>query len=265
MKIPVYYLDAFTTKLFAGNPAAVCPLDSWIDPKLMQAIAAENNLAETAFFVPKNDSFELKWFTPTVEVELCGHATLASAYVLFERLGYKENQIKFHTLSGELRVSRDGKKLTLDFPGRAVEPCQPSRELLACFDKPPLEVLKSGSGTYIVVLESESDVRLYQPDFLKLAQVDRCVNITAAGTDHDFVSRFFGPNIGLPEDPVTGSAHCGLAIYWSRRLKLQNELKALQLSARTGEIFCRVVGDRVLLSGFVTPYMEGQISLPEVR
>jgi PhzF family phenazine biosynthesis protein len=230
---------------------------------LLQSIAAENNLAETAFFVRSGaeDAFELRWFTPTVEVDLCGHATLAAAYVIFQHLSYQSEKIRFLTQSGDLFVFRNRERLVLDFPGRSVEPCEPSIELLANFQKRPREVLRSGSGTYIVVMENESEVRRYEPDFAKLAQVDRCVNITAPGENCDFVSRFFGPNIGLPEDPVTGSAHCGLAIYWSLRLNRTDELHAIQLSTRTGEIFCKVIGNRVLLSGTVVEYLQGKISI----
>lgn len=262
--LPIFYLDAFATEIFKGNPAAVCPLDSWLSDTLLQSIANENNLAETAFFVRSKteDAFELRWFTPTVEVDLCGHATLAAAYVIFEHLLYKKEKIRFLTQSGDLFVFRDQERLVLDFPGRKVEVCEPSIELLANFQKTPIEVLKSGTGTYIVVMENESEVHSYQPDFSKLAKVDRCVNITSPGDNCDFVSRFFGPNIGLPEDPVTGSAHCGLAIYWSKRLNRTDELHAIQLSNRTGEIFCRVVGNRVLLSGTVVQYLEGKISIP---
>lgn len=261
MQIPVFYIDAFTTKVFSGNPAAVCPLQAWLSDELMQKIAAENNLSESAFFVPRGGGFELRWFTPTVEVDLCGHATLASAFVLFERLGFSQEKILFHTKSGDLTVTREGLKFSMDFPGRNVDLCQPSQELLANFANPPKEVLKSGSGTYIVVLNSEDDVQNFQPDFQKLAKVDRCVNITAPGRECDFVSRFFGPNIGIPEDPVTGSVHCGLAIYWSARLKRSDRLYAIQLSARTGEVYCQVIGDRVLLTGSAVAYMEGQIRI----
>ncbi|MES2801354.1 MAG: PhzF family phenazine biosynthesis protein [Bdellovibrionota bacterium] len=261
MKQSIYFLDAFTSEIFKGNPAAVCPLDNWLSETQMQKIAAENNLAETAFLVKKLDHYELRWFTPTVEVDLCGHATLASAYVIFNNLNYSGSQIRFETKSGSLFVNRNKERLTLDFPGRVVESCNPTKELLANFSNPPKEVLKSGTGTYIILLDNENDVTGFKPDFAKLALVDRCVNITAPGSNCDFVSRFFGPNIGLPEDSVTGSAHCGLAIYWSKKLARTDELHAVQLSARTGEIFCQVVNDRVLLSGYVAPYLEGHINI----
>ncbi len=259
MRIPVYYLDAFTTKLFSGNPAAVCPLKFWISDEQMQLIAAENCLSETAFFVPQGPDFELRWFTPKVEVDLCGHATLASSYVIFEYLGYSERTIRFKTKSGDLLVEKQSDQLTLNFPSRVVEPCQPTQELLSCFEKQPREFFKSGTSTYIAVMEKESDVQLYQPDFSRLLKVDRSLNITAPGDTCDFVSRYFAPNKGIPEDPVTGSAHCGLSVYWSKRLNRGDVLHARQISKRTGDLYCQLQGDRVLIAGSVVPYMSGVI------
>ncbi len=225
----------------------------------MQLIAAENNLPETAFFVRQGSDFEIRWFTPKVEVNLCGHATLASAYVLFEYLGYSDKTICFKSKSGDLLVTKQGERLTLDFPGRVVESCQPTSDLLACFEKPPREFLKSGPGTYIAVLERESDVQSYQPDFSKLLKLDRSLNITAPGETCDFVSRYFAPKMGIPEDPVTGSAHCGLAVYWSQRLNRLDVMHARQVSKRSGDLYCQVQGGRVLISGSVVPYMSGMI------
>lgn len=247
-----FFLNAFSSATAKGNPAAVVPLTKWISENEMQRIAAKNNVAETAFFVKAGDDFALRWFTPTVEVDLCGHATLAASYVIFKYLEFSENLIQFSTKSGILNVARSNDLLTLDFPGRIVESCAPTDKLLACFDETPVDVLKSGTGTYIVVLSSQRQIEEYRPDFSKLAQVDRCVNITALGNDCDFVSRFFGPNLGLGEDPVTGSAHCGLAIYWARQLNRKDRLHAWQLSPRGGELFCEIKKDRVLISGGVT-------------
>ena len=260
MNLSVFFIDAFTKKPFRGNPAAVCPLESWLSDEQMQLIAFENNLSETAFFVRNDDSFELRWFTPTVEVDLCGHATLASAYVLFELLGYENDVIHFSTKSGILKVSRSGEKITMDFPIAIPRKCEPPKELLANFNSTPLETLLIGH-TYMVILENEEQVRTYKPDFHKLSLVDKNVNITARGDNCDFVSRFFAPNMGIPEDPVTGSAHCSLTAYWASKLNKQGDLHSIQLSKRSGEVFCRVKGDRVYLTGSAIRYMEGTIVL----
>jgi PhzF family phenazine biosynthesis protein len=228
---------------------------------LLQAIAAEIGFPETAFFVPKENGFHLRWFTPTIEIDLCGHATLATAFILYSQLGYKSDSISFDSLSGILTVARSGRRLTLDFPGRRVEVCAPPRALLDSLQMQPVEVLESGDQTYIAVYANESDVENFEPNFEKLLKVGRCVNITAPGLNSDFVSRFFGPTIGIPEDPVTGSAHCGLAIYWSRRLKRTDVLRAVQLSKRRGEVFTQVKGDRVLLSGDAVLILKGELEL----
>lgn len=251
MNSQTYFLDAFVSKTTEGNPAAVVALQKWIDEREMQEIAHANNLAETAFFVPEGNKFGLRWFTPTSEVDLCGHATLATAHVIFKNLISSSDVIHFSTKSGVLAVSKDMDLLTLDLPGRRVAACRPTPVLLECFNKPPMMVLESGNGTYIAVFENEDEISHFKPDFNKISKIDRCLNITAPGNDCDFVSRFFGPNLGLGEDPVTGSAHCGLAIYWARRLNRSYPLHAKQLSQRGGELYCEVRGDRVRISGLV--------------
>ncbi len=257
MKLPIFQVDAFTSRIFGGNPAAVCPLDSWLDYDVMQAIAAENNLAETAFFVAGPDRFHLRWFTPTAEVDLCGHATLASAWVLFEKLGVKSDEVGFDTRSGVLTVKRDGAKLSMDFPSRPGEPCEAPEALLAGLGIKAAEVLKARD--YLVVLESEAAVRAVQPDFAKLMAVDTFgIILTGPGNEADFVSRFFAPRMGVPEDPVTGSSHCTLTPYWSGRLG-KTRLRARQVSARGGELECEDLGARVSIAGQAALYLEGSI------
>ena len=242
-----YQVDAFTTRPFAGNPAAVCPLAAWLDDSLLQAIAEENNLAETAFFVPSAKGFRLRWFTPVREVELCGHATLAAAHVLFEIMGYAEPAIVFETLSGELTVKRRGKLLEMDFPAQAPHACAMPEALLAGLGRDPLEVF--AAADYLAVFDGEETVRARTPDHAALSRLDRRgVIVTAPGKDVDFVSRFFAPRYGIPEDPVTGSAHCELAPYWAKRLG-KDSLVARQVSKRGGELLCELKGDRVLLCG----------------
>ena len=257
MKLPFYQVDAFTNRVFGGNPAGVCPLESWLDYDLMQAIAAENNLAETAFFVAGPDRFHLRWFTPTVEMDLCGHATLASAWVLFEKLGVATASVGFDTRSGVLTVTKAGALLSMDFPSRAGEPVPAPAELLAGLKIKPAEVFKARD--YLVVLESEAAVRALQPDFAELVKLD-CTGIivTGPGQSADFVSRFFAPRMGVPEDPVTGSSHCTLIPYWAKRLG-KTRLKAHQVSARGGELHCEDLGARVSIGGEARLYLEGSI------
>ncbi len=257
MKLPFYQVDAFTSRIFGGNPAGVCPLDAWLDYDVMQAIAAENNLAETAFFVAGPDRFHLRWFTPTAEVDLCGHATLASAWVLFEKLGVTSDEVSFDTRSGVLTVKRDGAKLSMDFPSRPGEPCEAPEALLAGLGIQAAEVLKARD--YLVVLESEAAVRAVQPDFAKLMAVDTFgIILTGPGNEADFVSRFFAPRMGVPEDPVTGSSHCTLTPYWAGRLG-KTRLSARQVSARGGELECEDLGARVSIAGHAVLYLEGSI------
>ncbi len=260
MRIPIYQVDAFTSRVFAGNPAAICPLEEWLPDEQMQAIAAENNLAETAFFVPRGDGFDLRWFTPMVEVDLCGHATLASAFVLFEKLAYTGESIAFSTKSGMLTVVRraDG-MLEMDFPSRPPAPCSPDPELVPGLDLVPQLVL--GNRDYLCVFKNEEDVRALKPDLIRLRNIDRfAVIATARGSDCDFVSRFFAPGQGVDEDPVTGSAHCTLIPYWSEQLG-KKELFARQLSKRGGEIYCEDRGLRVGIAGNAVLFLEGTIDV----
>ena len=259
MKIPLYHVDAFTTRLFAGNPAAVCPLEEWLDDRTLQRIAAENNLSETAFFVKRGGRYELRWMTPAVEVDLCGHATLASAFVIFKYLDPGLDAVHFDTRqAGELIVRKEDGRLALDFPSRPPEPCSPHERLVDALGTQPLQVL--ASRDYLVVYGSEDQVHTLQPDMSVLSQLDRfAVIVTAPGHDSDFVSRFFAPAQGIPEDPVTGSAHCTLVPYWARRLR-KKHLYALQVSPRGGELWCEDLGERVKIAGHAVLYSRGEIN-----
>jgi PhzF family phenazine biosynthesis protein len=250
---------SFTDKLFHGNPAGVCPLDEWLDDDTMQEIAAENNLSETAFFIPQDDRYELRWFTPKIEVDLCGHATLASAYVLFEHFDYQGEGIIFSTRSGDLAVARAGSLLVMDFPSRPASPIEAPSQLKNAFSIDVEEVYQERD--YLVVFDSEETIRNLQPNFTELEQLD-CTGIivTAPGNDVDFVSRFFAPQAGILEDPVTGSAHCTLAPYWAKRLG-KTELSARQVSERGGEIACRLVDDRVHIAGRAVLYSKGFLNI----
>lgn len=257
MSVPIYQVDAFTDQPFKGNPAAVCLLPYWFDDTLLQAIAAENNLSETAFIVANDAGFDLRWFTPVVEVELCGHATLAAAFVVFNRLHYPLAEVHFHTrVSGTLTVKRelDG-ALVMDFPARPAHPCTMPPALLAALGIPPQSVLFADD--YLVILASESDVLNVRPRFDLLTTLPgRGVIISARGDSTDIVSRFFAPKYGISEDPVTGSAHCTLTPYWCDRLDT-NRISARQISARIGSIICELRKDRVLLSGHAVLILEG--------
>jgi PhzF family phenazine biosynthesis protein len=261
MKIPIYQVDAFASEVFSGNPAAVCFLDSWIDDNLLQSIAAENNLSETAFLVQNDTGFDLRWFTPTVEVALCGHATLASAFVLFTCREWKEEIIRFHTRkSGQLIVAKRNDLLEMDFPSRPANPVAPPAGIKEALGVVPKQAYSSAEDL-LLVLDSEKSVREVQPDFTALARVDcRGIIITAKGDQGDFVSRFFAPRVGIPEDPVTGSAHCVLIPYWARMLH-KDELHAFQVSKRGGELFCANAGERVKISGKATLFLEGTITI----
>lgn len=257
MKLQIFQVDAFSSKPFAGNPAAVVPLTSWLPDETMLAIAAENNLAETAFFVKKGDGFDLRWFTPTVEMDLCGHATVASAYVLYKELGYTGDEISFQSKSGELRVTRDGERFVLDFPSRPADPTETPVGLAAALGGTPQKVLKSRD--YLAVFNSEAEILELKPDFRAISEVGvHAVIVTAKGDNSDFVSRFFAPSVGVDEDPVTGSAHCTLIPYWAGVLG-KNELYARQVSARGGELFCELAGDRVKIAGNAALYLKGEI------
>ncbi|UAJ14111.1 PhzF family phenazine biosynthesis protein [Aquirufa lenticrescens] len=261
MKIPIYQVDAFTNERFKGNPAAVCPLDTWLPDAVMQNIAAENNLAETAFIVPAGNAYEIRWFTPTVEVDLCGHATLASAYVLFNELGFAGEQINFIShRSGPLSVTKIGAILALNFPVDTLSELPLSPAFAIGLSQAPVKVFK-GKTDYLFVYNSEAEILALQPDFeaLKTHPV-RGIIVTAPGETTDFVSRFFGPACGVNEDPVTGSAHTTLTPYWSSVLG-KSELTARQLSLRTGDLTCKLVGDRVEIAGEAVLYLRGEINV----
>lgn len=259
LKLRQYQVDAFTDQLFHGNPAAEVPLTSWPDDWLLQAIAAENNLSETAFFASSKKGFELRWFTPVREVDLCGHATLATAHVIFDSIGYSKDTITFETRSGELFVARNGNRLEMDFPSCPPKPRDPSENLIRGLGQSPVEVL--AADDYLVVFDSEAIIRAINPDQVLLSQLNlRGVSITAPGEEVDFVSRFFAPKYGIPEDPVTGSAHCELAPYWAKRLG-KNSMNARQVSRRGGAISCQVKADRVILSGNAVTFMEAEMFL----
>lgn len=257
MRIKQYQVDAFAHRVFEGNPAAVCPLDSWLKDEILQAIAEENNLSETAFFVPTKEGFHLRWFTPVAEVDLCGHATLASAHVIFEILGYPKQTIAFETRSGELTVERKEDLLAMNFPALPPMPCSPPNALIEGLSRHPIEVL--AADDYIAVFDSEATVRSLSPDFVKLRELNlRGVCVTARGQTIDFVSRFFAPKFGIPEDPVTGSAHCELTPYWSSKLG-KSSLTARQVSRRGGDVICQMSGNRVILAGRAVTFMEAEI------
>ncbi|WP_374949118.1 PhzF family phenazine biosynthesis protein [Mucilaginibacter sp.] len=259
MTIPIYQADAFTDQLFGGNPAAVCPLQEWLPDAVMQKIALENNLAETAFFVKNQNGYLLRWFTPELEIDLCGHATLASAHILFTELGYADDVINFETLkAGALVVKREGEKYVMDFPSRPSFAADLPEGLVAALGgSKPKEVLRSRD--YVLVYDNEDDIRNMVPDHSALAKIDTLgVIVTAPGKDVDFVSRFFAPAAGVPEDPVTGSAHCNLIPYWAGKLG-KNTLHAYQVSARKGELWCELKGDRVTMAGKAVTYLRGEI------
>ncbi len=259
MKIQLFQVDAFAEKPFEGNPAAVCPLEEWLDDELLQNIAEENNLSETAFFVPSKHGYELRWFTPVEEVDLCGHATLATAHVLFEHLGFTGPEISFQTKSGELRVSKTNQGYKMDFPISPPEITEAPIDLLTGLGVQPKEVLKAFD--YIVVLESEQDVKSLTPDFTKWLKLDsRGVIVTALGGKTDFVARCFFPGLNINEDPVTGSAYCELAPYWSAQLN-RNQLIARQLSSRSGTIHCEIISERILITGKAVDFLSGNITI----
>ena len=261
MTIPIYQADAFTDKLFGGNPAAICPLKEWLPDATMQKIALENNLAETAFFVKNEKGYLLRWFTPELEIDLCGHATLASAHILFTQLGYDQDTIYFDTVkAGTLVVKRDGDKYAMDFPSRPPFAADKPEGLIeALGGKKPKEILRSRD--YFLVYDTEEDILDIKPDHFALAKIDSLgIIVTAPGKDVDFVSRFFAPAAGVPEDPVTGSAHCNLIPYWAGKLG-KNTLHAWQVSARKGELWCELKGDRVVMAGKAVTYLKGSIEV----
>jgi PhzF family phenazine biosynthesis protein len=257
MKIKIYQVDAFTETVFKGNPAAVCPLDQWLSDDLLLKIADENNLSETAFFVPEKQGFRLRWFTPEDEVDLCGHATLATAHVIFKHLGYNKEAVIFYTKSGELQVRQSSNGYSMSFPATEIKPIKAPDGL---FEALGVESALTWAGfDDIVILENQSQVHSLTPDFSKLMQLDsRGVVVTAVGDETDFVSRCFFPKYRVNEDPVTGSAHCELAPFWAKQLG-RNQLTGKQLSKRGGLVHCEVKRDRVHLSGQAVDYMSGNI------
>lgn len=260
MKLKQYQVDAFADKVFGGNPAAVVPLHSWLPDRTLQAIAEENNLSETAFIVKSGFGWDLRWFTPVAEVDLCGHATLAAAHVLFRHEGFEGERVSFGTRSGELIVNRVGDDLEINFPSKEPAPCRAPEKLIKALGREPSEVL--AADDYVLVYETEDIIRSITPNMALLSEIDlRGVVITAPGKDVDFVSRFFGPKLGIPEDPVTGSAHCELAPYWGKRLKLSS-MRAFQCSRRGGRIECRLAkNNRVFLIGRAITFMEATINV----
>ncbi|MEE8093618.1 MAG: PhzF family phenazine biosynthesis protein [Gammaproteobacteria bacterium] len=262
-RLRIFQVDAFTDKRFGGNPAAVVPLEAWLDDSILQAVAAENNLSETAFFVADGDSYQLRWFTPIVEAKLCGHATLAAAFVIFEKLEPGGHEVRFETLSGTLTVSRADTRLVMNFPVWeliAVDPGPP--ELLDGLGVEPTAVfVVPAQDNYFVVLEDEAQIRAVRPDFELLSRLHPAgVAVTAPGDTSDCVSRYFAPSYGIPEDPATGSIHCGLVPYWANRLG-KREILARQASARGAELHCEHRGDRVLIAGHAVEYLEGHITV----
>ncbi len=262
MELTLYQIDAFTDTVFKGNPAAVCPLTEWLPAELMQQIAAENNLAETAFFVKKDHNYELRWFTPTTEVDLCGHATLSAAFVLFHHEGHSGNIIEFHSpRSGRLTVQQhpDG-FLALNFPADTLSPLSLTEILAKCVGTMPAEAYQ-GAADYLLVYDNEEKVGNFTPDIAHISKIPaRGIICTAPGNEVDFVSRFFGPRVGVDEDPVTGSAHTTLIPYWSERLQ-KDELTAKQVSRRGGFLKCKNLGDRVEISGKAVLYLKGSITV----
>jgi PhzF family phenazine biosynthesis protein len=261
MKLRLFQVDAFASRVFAGNPAAVVPLASWLDDTTLQAIAAENNLAETAFLVGGEGEYEIRWMTPTLEVDLCGHATLASGWVVMHELEPGRDQFSFRSKSGPLHVVARGERLALDFPSRPGNPADADKSLLAdALGRVPADLLRARD--YLAVFETEQEVRGLRPDMAKTAALPSLgVIATAPGQDCDFVSRFFAPQGGIDEDPVTGSAHCTLVPYWSRRLG-KPSLFARQVSKRGGELWCEDRGERVEIAGHAVKFLEGAIELP---
>ncbi|MDC0235053.1 PhzF family phenazine biosynthesis protein [Candidatus Marinimicrobia bacterium] len=259
MKLSLYQIDAFANKVFEGNPAAVIPLEDWLPAKTMQLIALENNLSETAFFCPSDNNYEIRWFTPNGEIELCGHATLASAYVLFNILNYKTEQIEFNSLSGRLTVTKVNDLFRLDFPSQNPIKCKMPRLLTEGLGRESNNCYKNED--YLVVFETENEIANIKPDFNKLKMLDsRGVIITAPGLNYDFVSRAFFPKYGVLEDPVTGSAHTKLIPYWAEKFG-KSKLIAKQVSKRGGELFCENDKNRVYISGHAKLYMKGEIEI----
>ncbi len=260
MNLTIFQVDAFTNKLFAGNPAAVCPLEEWLADDVMLKIAAENNLAETAFFVKKADVYEIRWFTPAVEVNLCGHATLASAFVIFNFLNLEETRVNFYSSrSGNLSVEKQGDVLVLDFPRYGVSEIEIDAQLVEAVGKKPLQTWETQGNMVMMLFKTEAEIAEIAPDMSALTKIpfDEVI-VTAKGATADFVSRMFAPRIGIAEDPVTGAIHCSLIPFWAERLGKET-LFARQISARGGELFCELNGTRVKIGGHATLYLKGEI------
>ncbi len=260
MIIPFYQVDAFSDRLFGGNPAGICPLDKWLPDEVMQNIAMENNLSETAFFVREDSGFHIRWFTPKVEVNLCGHATLASAHVLFNHLGYNEDMITFRSKSGTLNVTKEGQLIILDFPANMPRRTDLPEDFVQSFNITPVQCYR-GKEDYLLLYKSQQEIEALIPDFRRMEKIDaRAAIVTAPGKNADFVSRFFAPRVGIDEDPVTGSAHTVLIPFWAQKLG-KIEMSAQQLSRRGGTLFCRLRGDRVDIGGKAVTYLKGEITL----
>ena len=262
-KLTLFQVDAFTDRLFAGNPAAVCPLENWLPDAVMQQIAAENNLAETAFFVPQGKGYHLRWFTPAIEVDLCGHATLATAHVLFQHLGFEGAGIVFYTRSGPLTIMQSGSGYQMDFPADTLKPAPDKLDFISDALEAPVQEVWRGRDDYLAIVSDEATVAGLTPDFRKVAKLpSRGLIVSAMGNSVDFVSRCFFPQSGIDEDPVTGSAHTTMAPYWAAQ-KGKTQLSARQISRRGGELVCTLLNDRVLLEGQAVTYLQGEIWVPE--
>jgi len=260
MKIKMYQVDAFTGKLFSGNPAAVCILDKWLPEDFMQNIAMENNLAETAFVVKEQENYHIRWFTPKAEVALCGHATLASGHVIFNHLNEKKEEIIFQSKSGELKVRKEGKVLILNFPTDIIHEIEIPSTIAEAIGLHPVGAYK-GRTDYMLIYQDQAQIEKIQPDFRKLKQTNaRGIMVTAPGKESDFVSRFFAPAVGVDEDPVTGSAHTSLIPYWAKTLG-KTEMSAIQLSSRRGYLNCKYLGDRVEIGGKAITYLTAEIDV----
>jgi PhzF family phenazine biosynthesis protein len=260
MNIPIYQVDAFTNQLMRGNPAAICPLTEWLADETMGQIAAENNLAETAFFVKRDAHYELRWFTPTTEIDLCGHATLASSYVIFNCLRSEDKVVNFFSpRSGRLSAEKEGDILTLDFPAFSLNEIAPPAGLIEAVGKKPRQIWETQGHKAMLLFENEEDIKSIAPDMQALSRIPyEAIIVTAKGVTSDFVSRVFGPKVGIPEDPVTGAAHCSLTPYWAERLG-KEKLYARQISKRGGELFCELRGERVKIGGHAVLYLKGEI------
>lgn len=260
MQVPFYQVDAFTDRLFGGNPAGVCPLEQWLPDETMQKIAMENNISETAFFIKKDGRFHIRWFTPKVEVNLCGHATLASAHVIFHDLGFDSEVISFESRSGTLNVTKEGELLILDFPANKPQRAALPDDFVQSLNITPIQCWR-GKEDYLLLYRTQQEIEALIPDFRRMEKTDaRAVIVTSPGDNVDFVSRFFAPRVGIDEDPVTGSAHTVLIPFWAEKLK-KTEMQAKQLSSRGGNIFCRLRGDRVDIGGKAVTYLKGEISI----